>query len=445
MSLIRQSGQTLLWQIAGFLAAAVSGMLTARVLGPADRGLLAAVYLYPQLAATLGSLSLGVAIFHRLSRGTFSLQEFAGTCAAASGGLGAISLLVLLFSVWLGGEPLHRGIPWSLLLLTLLPLPCLFSLGLFSSLLQGAMDIGWYNLVNQGSKLLSLLVVLGLLALGRLRVWDLAVAGAVLTAMTGLLPVWRLHRHAPGAWRIRGDLFRSLLADGLRVHLGSIAIFLAARANLFLANAFLPKAEVGYLYMAVTLAELVWFISVAAETVLYPQVAHMTEEEAAILTARVCRQILILSVLSGLALAVLAPAAVLLYGGRAFLPAVTPLRLLLPGIVVLTISKILSALWVRRGWFLMLTVLAGGTGVLSIVLNLFLIPWLGIAGAALATTIPYLVNAGISLWIYRCRISRDVGMVWRVRWQDLVHLARSLTGRPPSWNGPVLPSEVKLP
>jgi O-antigen/teichoic acid export membrane protein len=445
MSLIRQSGHTFLWQIAGFLAAAVSGMITARALGPADRGLLAAAYLYPQLAATLGSLSLGVAIFHRLSRCEFSLQEFAGTCAAASGGFGATSLLLLLFTVWVAGEPLYRGIPWSILLLTLLPLPFLFSLGLFSSLLQGVMDIGWYNLVNQGSKLFGLFVVLGLLSLDRLRVWDLVVAGAILTVIAGLLPVWRLHRHAPGAWRVRGDLFRSLLADGLRVHLGSVAIFLAGRANLLLGNAFLTKAEVGYLYMAVTLAELVWFISVAAETVLYPQVAQMAEGDAAILTARVCRQILILSVLSGVTLAVLAPTAVLLYGGRAFLPAVTPLRLLLPGIVALTISKVLSALWVRRGWFLMLTLLAGGTGALSIILNLLLIPWLGTAGAALATTIPYLVNAGISLWIYRCRISRDVGMVWRVRREDLVHLVRSLTGRPLSWKGSVLSSGMKLP
>jgi Na+-driven multidrug efflux pump len=93
----------------------------------------------------------------------------------------------------------------------------------------------------------------------------------------------------------------------------------------------------------------------------------------------------------------------------------------------------------------MLTLLAGGTGALSIILNLLLIPWLGTAGAALATTIPYLVNAGISLWIYRCRISRDVGIVWRVRREDLVHLVRSLTGRPLSRKGSVLTSGMKLP
>ncbi len=437
MTLIRQSAQTVAWQVVGFLALALSSMITARALGPADRGLLAAAYLYPQLVVTLGSLSLGVAIFHHLSRREFSLEEFAGTCTAASGGLGAASLVLLLLTLWMGGETLHRGISWGILLPVVLPLPCLFALGYFSILLQGAMDIGWYNLVTYGQKLLSLLVVLGLLGLGRLRVWDLAVAGAILAAASGLVPVWRLRRHAPGAWRVRAPLFRYLLADGLRIHLGGVAIFLASRANLFVANAFLGKAEVGFLYVAITLAELIWFISVAAETVLYPQVARMTEGDAAVLTARVCRQILALSALGAAVLFIAAPAAVLLYGGHAFLPAVTPLRLLLPGIVALTISKTLSALWVRKGWFLMLALLAGGTGVLSLILNALLIPRLGTSGAALATTIPYVLNAGASITIYWRRISRDVTAVWRIRREDLRHLVRSVLDRR---SGPALPS-----
>lgn len=445
MSLIRQSAQTLAWQVAGFLALALSGMVTARYLGPADRGLLAAAYLYPQLATTLGSLSLGVAILHRFGRQRFSPEEFAGTCAAASGGLGVASLGLLLAGLWIGGEPLHHGIPWPLLLLALLPLPCLFALGFFSTLLQAGMDIRWYNLLTHGPKLLSLLAVLALLASGRLGVWELVIIGAILTGITGLVPVWRMRRHAPGPWRVRGALLRRLMTDGLRTHLGAVGIFLAGRANLFLANFYLTKAEVGYLYVAVTLAELVWFISVAAETVLYPQVAQMPEAEAAALTARVCRQILTLSVLSGIALAILASPAVLLYGGHAFLPAVTPLRLLLPGIVALTISKVLSALWIREGWFLMLTLVAGGTGLLSVALNVLLVPGLGTAGAALATTVPYLLNAGASLLIYRRWISRDVTAVWRVRREDLLHLLRSLAGRGIPATGPALHPETRTP
>ncbi|MGH7702126.1 MAG: hypothetical protein ACREMO_03480, partial [Gemmatimonadales bacterium] len=259
MSLIRQSGQTFAWQVVGFLAMALSGMVTARYLGPADRGLLAAAYLYPQLAATLGSLSLGVAILHHVGRQKFSPEEFAGTCAAASGGLGVASLALLLAGAWIGGEPLYHGIPWVVLVLVLLPLPCLFALGFFSSLLQGAMDIRWFNLVHHGPKLLSLLAVLVLLASDRLAVWELVIVGAILTALTGLIPVWRMRRHAPGTWRVRATLFRHLVADGLRIHLGGVAIFLAGRANLFLANFYLTKAEVGFLYVAITLAELVWF------------------------------------------------------------------------------------------------------------------------------------------------------------------------------------------
>lgn len=445
MSLIRQSAHAFAWQAMGFLALAVSGMLTARALGPADRGLLAAAYLYPQLAATLGSLSLGVAILHRFGRQRYRAEEFAGTCAAASAGLGAAGLGLLLIGLWIGGKALYHGIPWGVLLLALVPLPFLFASSFFSTLLQAAMDIRWYNMVTHGPKVLSLLAVLALLGAGRLGVWELVSVGAILTAFTGLVPVWRMRRHAPGPWRPRGALLQHLAADGLRIHLGAVAIFLAGRANLFLANFYLTKAEVGYLYVAITLAELVWFISIAAETVLYPQVAQMPAAEAAGLTARVCRQVLVLSALSGLVLAALASPAILLYGGRAFLPAVTPLRLLLPGIVALTISKVLSALWVREGWFVTLTLLAGGTGVLSVVLNALLIPRFGTAGAALATTLPYMLNAAVSLLMYRRWVSRDLGTIWRVRREDLLHLLRSLGGREMATIGSGPKAEMRLP
>jgi O-antigen/teichoic acid export membrane protein len=374
------------------------------------------------LAATLGALSLGGPILYHLGRRTARLEAFAGTCLAAAGGLGCATLAATLAVVWFGGEPLHHGIPWSLLLLALLPLPCLFAQNFCSSLLQGLLDIGWYNLVNHGAKMASLLAVIGLLSVGQLRVPELIVAGAALTAVTGGVAIWRVARHVAGPWRVDGRLFRCLIMDGLRVHLGGLAIFLANRANLLLANAYLPKAEVGYLYMALTLAELIWFVSIAAETVLYPRVVGMPEGEAAVLTAQVCRQVLFLSVVSGVALALLAPVAVWLYGGEAFLPAVTPLRLLLPGIVALTISKILSALWIRAGWFGMLTVLAGGTGLLSLALNLLFIPLMGTEGAALATTIPYVLNAVVSLAIYRFRVAADLGAVWRIRREDLTAL-----------------------
>jgi O-antigen/teichoic acid export membrane protein len=429
MSLIRQGGHSLAWQVGGFLAMAVSGMVTARWLGPADRGLLAATYLYLQLASSLGSLSVTGAVFHRLSLKEHTLEEFAGTLAWASGGLGVAVLGLSLAVLRAGGDSWHRGIPWNILVLALLPLPCLFALTYFSTLLRGVMDIRWYNLGNHGPKLLSLCTVLLLVAVDRLRVWELVITGTLLTMVTGAIPVWRMRRYAPGAWRFRGELFRQLVGDGLRLHVGSIAILLANRANLLLANHFLSKAEVGYLYVAITLAELVWFISIAAETVLYPQVAQMSDTDAAVLTARVCRQILCLSALAGLGLILLAPAGVLVYGGWAFLPAATPLRLLVPGVVALTISRILSALWIRKGWFRMLSVLAGSTGVLSVALNLLLIPRLGTVGATLATTIPYGLNAVASVLIYRRWISRDVAGLWRIRREDIVHLVRSLAGK----------------
>jgi len=250
-------------------------------------------------------------------------------------------------------------------------------------------------------------------------VWDLVILGTLVSALIGIAPVWRMRRHAPGPWRFRWELFRTLAADGLRMHLGAVAIFLASRANLFFANYYLPKAEVGFLYIAITLAELLWFLSIAAETVLYPHAAQLSSADAISLTTRACRQVFTLSLAAGILLGLFGPLLISAYAGRAYLPATAPLRLLLPGVVALTISKILSALWIREGWFWLLSALAAGTALLSLALNIGLVPLLGTSGAALATTLPYLGNAAASILLYRRRLSRQTHEVWRLRWEDV--------------------------
>ena len=52
-------------------------------------------------------------------------------------------------------------------------------------------------------------------------------------------------------------------------------------------------------------------------------------------------------------------------------------------------------------------------------LNIALVPLLGISGAALATTFPYLGNAAASIVLYRRRLSRQTHEVWRLRWDDV--------------------------
>jgi O-antigen/teichoic acid export membrane protein len=94
--------------------------------------------------------------------------------------------------------------------------------------------------------------------------------------------------------------------------------------------------------------------------------------------------------------------------GQAFAPSVTPLWLLLPGTVAFTIPNILNAHLAGRGRPQISALAAGISLVATVSLDVLLIPRLSIAGAALASSIAYVVTALVVLTIFR----RLTGLPW---------------------------------
>jgi Na+-driven multidrug efflux pump len=75
--------------------------------------------------------------------------------------------------------------------------------------------------------------------------------------------------------------------------------------------------------------------------------------------------------------------------GAPFLPAVRPLLILLPGVFLMSFAGTLSSYVSGTGRVIFATYGSLAAVVVNIALNLFLIPRMGIAGAALASTISY--------------------------------------------------------
>ena len=86
--------------------------------------------------------------------------------------------------------------------------------------------------------------------------------------------------------------------------------------------------------------------------------------------------------------------------GDAFEDSVEALWLLLPGTVALAGSKVLTSYIFSRGRPLVNTVITAAGLVVTLVTNLALIPWLGVNGAAIASSIAYGVHFVASLYAY---------------------------------------------
>jgi O-antigen/teichoic acid export membrane protein len=272
----------------------------------------------------------------------------------------------------------------------MLAFPIILLNGFFSSILQGLQLIFTVNLISFIQSILTLSLTL-LLVIG----WKLGLLGALLASLAswGLsLIVWciTLRRHGgvlTPRWSY--DVLRSTLSFGLRGYIGNVLQFFNYRLDMFILNYFLGPASVGIYAVSVRLAELLWYLPNAVGFVIFPRAAASKPEEMNVFTPRVFRATLGLTALGALGLAFVGRPVINLVFSSAFVGAFIPMLVLLPGVVLLGGAKVLTNELAGRGYPHYNSLNAGLALILTVVLDLVLIPRYGVVGAALASSAAY--------------------------------------------------------
>jgi len=164
----------------------------------------------------------------------------------------------------------------------------------------------------------------------------------------------------------------------------------------------ISPAAVGIYVIALSLSEKLWVLSQAVSTVILPRLSelHADEEIRKQMTPFIARWVLISTLFAAIFLAgVSAPLIKLLYG-TAYASTVKPLLFLLPGIVLGSLARVLANDIAARGRPELNMYTALFVVGVNIVGNLMLIPYMGIVGAALATTIALSLNFVFKILIY---------------------------------------------
>lgn len=196
--------------------------------------------------------------------------------------------------------------------------------------------------------------------------------------------------------------FRAAFNFALPCYLSNMAQFLNYRLDLFILGVLAGYAAVGRYSLAVSLGQLIWLLSTSAASVLLPKIAASSagSGDAIQNTNRLNRLILTASVISALCLGVAASQAIPLLYGEAFWPSFPALVLILPGIAVFSTVNILAAYIAGIGQPRLNLLVAVVALAVTVSLDLYLIPRLGILGASLASTASYSVSAILTIAIY---------------------------------------------
>lgn len=382
----------------------ISAILLARLLGPSDRGLLGIELAVVNFGYAFAGLGLPLAVEYHAGR-----RERTGALLGNTLAYGAALAAVTVPATWFLREPLSHafakgqgGTTW-LLVGALIPLTFLQWTAL--NQLSGNLRFGLFNGIFAASRLVYLLVVVGLLTLTAVGV----TAGLAATAAAAVVALVAGYAVLLRSDRLAFDLplLKRMLGYGTRLWWGSLFQILNFRLDVIILQFFRPLSAVGYYVVAQAVAELVNGLAIAFQSSVLPLVSSDDDEEGRRrTTSSALRHQLILTVCAVLVVATVGPVVLLFGFGPAYRAALLPMLILLPGILMLNTGTVAGASLGGRGRPGTSSVLAGISLIVTLIADFALIPLFGVPGAAVASLLAYSTYGALSL-IMLARITGD--------------------------------------
>lgn len=382
------------------LALSLGGsVILARGLGPDGRGLLAFLLVYPGLLTPLLEGGIRQAATFYVGKNKDPIEYI----------LGAVGLHFLVASV-LGtivciGLLLHAGnmqVSEQLAIVSALTIPATLASSYIRGVFLGKNDVKRFNSLSWIEKVIFVVALLILQFMDKLNV-DNAILVTLFSGMiNSFFGIALLIKSGFPMPKVNASVFWGMLKIGA---VYAVALFLITanyRLDIILLDKLSDNETIGQYNVAMRLAELLWEIPAAIGVVTFARSAGATDNQAlSRQLVRAVRITLFLIMLAACVLALIGEDLIILLYGQRFIPAAEMLQYLLPGVVIMTAFKIINTDMAGRGKpafsiYIMLPCL-----IANIALNVYLIPIMGGAGAAITSSITYTLAGLMMMITYR--------------------------------------------
>ena len=388
----RSVARTAGFNVAATAAAGLGGVILARAFGPTLRGDYAAITAWFTVVQMVGAMGQPAALCYYVARDPLNAPDYVATSRALMLATGTFALLagILLAPLLAHGNAqvtFGYRIVFGASLVTFVGASYTFALQ--------ARDLHRWNVVRLSQPVLALIVTI---VLWRLRLFTLetallSLAGTLLLQLGWSYRCCRQTGLAPG--RARAPLVRPLAVYGVAQIAASTPALLNTQLDQLVLSQTVPPADLGRYAIAVTLTTLPIPLVAAIGNVAFPRLAAQSAVTSA--TLRLQRVAVLGS--AGLAAAMLAPLALTAYWlvplifGAGYRGAVPLLWILTPGALFLACGQVVGDLLRGRKRPIFVAWAQGLAAVFTVILLLALLPLVGVAGGAIASTVAY----GISL------------------------------------------------
>jgi stage V sporulation protein B len=221
-------------------------------------------------------------------------------------------------------------------------------------------------------------------------------AAAIAISIAALLSASRIVRTVGAVTpRMDGGVVSEALGIGLRGQVGNILQLVSLRLDQLIVPAFLSLSSAGVYLIAVRATEALAQVGSAAGSLIFPEVARQGDVVETSLTERAVRATMVMIGVAGLALGLMAEPFLAVAFGPEFTSGSLALRILLVAMLPLSMARILAGDLKGRGRPGTVSIAMGLAAIITVLLDLVLIPRLGIAGAAIASVVAYTASATI--------------------------------------------------
>jgi O-antigen/teichoic acid export membrane protein len=414
------------------LCAMFGGILVARLLGAEAKGqltVLAALMAMAVLLASLGVHQSGIYFLGRHKRERDAI--ISNNTLFAFGGAVVTTALVAAAGVAFHHQLLH-GVPLSLFFAFLLAVPCNYVSEFTRRTILGTGRVSVYNvpdLVGGASLLFGTAAVIVIFGDHVLPLVVLRAATEAAVAVFLLTYLWRVVRFRLEPSR---TVLRRQVGYGVRNYASSLFWLFLISSDALLVNHFKGNAATGVYSVAVSLGLPITMLGAVIGTLTFQRVAADENNTNRVAnTNRVVRILIPAAALLALTVGVLGQWLIPIVYGSAFSAAGTALLLLLPGFFALAVETVVMNFLAGDGsppiivWAPLIGL------VLNLGANFYAIPHWGINGAAVTSSVGYVVVLALVLGYYlrwtRARLT-EVVVARRADFRALVHAGGGAIG-----------------
>ncbi len=388
--------------IVSLLSALLLVVLLTRVLGTEGYGAYNALIVIPLIAVSLAHLGIRGASIYLIGNKKFDEHQLVSSIIIILIGAGFVGMLLSAIGFYFFSDQSFSILLIAIVLFVIpFRLTTIYAGGVFygKDEMKKANELNWMiNLLN--------------LALAAVIVWWLeqglvgAVAATLLANIYVAIAALRmLARQFTIKLRIHPTIIKQLLSLGILFSMSFFVLQLNYKIDILLLEQLSTIEEVGLYSLATQLAEQLWQIPLAVSIVLFSRTANKDEKATPEMVLPLTRTVLALVFIIAIGLYIVSPFVVPLFFGEAFDASSLMLQIILPGIVVMSVFRVLSGQIAGMGKPQVTLYIFVPALVINIMLNYLWIPKYGGNGAAMASNVSYFLGV-TGYWIYYTRLHK---------------------------------------